>query len=416
MAYYDSFLVINKSPRDTYKDQLQEIVNQLFDNAPTYYEDVEEEKEIGSLEFQPIDVRVNNLVDAKTGQRVNDDFKKLIFRDIHYMPVLGTRYRFNNNIWITFSTDNVKTDTASIYVRRCNNTMNMQDKFGNIHKEPCYIDYSITETQIFKEYSIDIARGRIVVWCQLNEYTKNININDRYIFGNDAYKVRFRTKYDKRNTYDDNSTHLLYLQLEYDNIAEDDNIELGIANYKEYNYKIETISNIKDVIGSNNNISIKLLLDNKEIIEDYNITWESTDNNIATITNEGDYELKSLGNCQFICTLLNKKDVQAVINVEVIKKNIITINGNIIYPNINYLKLNAIQEYTVFEYINNEPTNTKFDIKAYNVPKEYYILTKKDNGFIVKNLKISEVPLKIVCTNLKDNTFVELYIELGGLF
>ena len=153
MAYYDSFIAINKSPRESYKEQLQEVVNQLFINAPTYYEDVEEEDSFGSQTYHKINVRVNNLVDAKTGQRVNDDFKKLIFEDIHYMPPIGTRYKFNNNIWIVFSTDNVKTDTASVYVRRCNNTLNTQDEYGNIHQEPCYVDYSLTETQIFKEYS-----------------------------------------------------------------------------------------------------------------------------------------------------------------------------------------------------------------------------------------------------------------------
>lgn len=161
MSYYSNFVITNKNPKQKWKDGLQALVDKEFTNASSFTEDVEEEIEFGSLEFKPINVRVNSLVDAKTGQRINDDYKKIIFPDLDYQPVIGTRYRFDNNIWIVFSTDNVKTDTSAVYVRRCNNTMNTQDKYGNIHREPCYIDYKVTENQLFRNYSIDIPSGRI---------------------------------------------------------------------------------------------------------------------------------------------------------------------------------------------------------------------------------------------------------------
>lgn len=414
MNFYDNFLKINKSAREKHKEQLQAVVNNSFSSAPTYYEDVSEERIMGSMEFIPINVRVNNLVDAKTGQRVNDDFKKIIFEDIYYSPPIGTRYKFDGNIWITFSTDNIKTDTASVYVRRCNNTINIQDEFGNIHREPCYIDYSLTETQVFKEYSIDLARAKIIVYCQLNHFTENININSRFIFGNDAYKVRIRDRFDKRLTNDDKSCHLLRLQLDYDNINEYDNIELSIADYVDYNYKIETVENINNIVGSEGKIETTLLLDNN-IVETYKISWISTDDTVASITEDGEYILNRAGSCKFICTLLNNPIFYKEVNVEV-KAEQDNVYQNIIKPNISYIRMNETKQYDVYEFLNGKQTDTPFIIEALNAPKDCYIFTSSNNFFVVKNIKISEVPLKISCTNTRDNSVTYFDIKLGGLF
>ena len=415
MAYYDSFLTINKAPATVFREHLQAVVNDGFANAPTYYEDVEEEQEFGSMIFKPIDVRVNNLVDAKTGQRVNDDYKKLIFQDNTYMPPIGTRYRFNNNIWICFSTDNIKTTTASIYVRRCNNTLKMQNEFGVIHEEPCYIDYSVTETQIFKDYSIDIARGRIVVYCQLNKYTENTNINDRFIFGKDAYRVRFRTRFDRRYTYDASSTDLLYLQLEYDNVAEDDNIVLGVANYKNYHFELNTIDSIKSVVNDTGYIDVSLTKGDTKYDRDYSVSWNSTDDNIASIDNNGNYVLKNVGECKFICTLNENSTIFTTVDVTVLRKTE-SVKEVIISPEVTYLRLNNECEYSVIEYVNGKPTDTTFTIKAYNVPTENYEFSATNSSFRVKNLLSYSCPLEVVCINNNDNTETLFHIELGGLF
>lgn len=416
MAYYDNFIAINKSPRDSYKEHFQEIVNQLFINSPTYYEDVEEEDSFGSETYHQINVRVNNLVDAKTGQRVNDDFKKLIFEDIHYMPPIGTRYRFNNNIWIVFSTDNVKTDTASVYVRRCNNTLNTQDEYGNIHEEPCYVDYSLTETQIFKEYSIDIPRARIVIYCQLNQYTDDINVNKRFIIGDDAYKVRVRDRFDRRQTFDKSTIHLLRFQLDYDNVAEDDNLDLQIANYRKV-YSFDVQREIYGVSGTTGTIDCNVLLNNK-LADNVTPVFTTSDASVGKILDEltGTYQLLRAGECNFLCYLKENPSISCNIKVIVTNTSEDSAITNRISPDINYITLNNYQEYDVFEYINNNVTDTKFEIQFYNVPKRNYACYIEDNKFIIKNLKSFDEPLLVVCKNLNNGSIVEKKIELGGLF
>ena len=89
---------------------------------------------------------------------------------------------------------------------------------------------------------------------------------------------------------------------------------------------------------------------------------------------------------------------------------------NKISPNINYIKLNNIQEYSIFEYVNGEITDTKFEINFYNVPKRNYDCYVEDNRFAIKNLRAFDEPLLVVCKNLNNGSVVEKEIELGGLF
>lgn len=413
MSFYGNFVKSNKSPREKWKDGLQALVDREFANASTYYEDVEEEIGFGTLKFKPINMRVNTLVDAKTGQRINDDYKKLIFPDLDYHPEIGTRYKFDNNIWIVYSTDNIKTDTSAVYVRRCNNTMNMQDEYGNIHREPCYIDYKVTENQIFRNYSIDVPSGRIWIQCQLNDYTKNINVNNRFIFGSDAYKIRERSRFDRRYTFEDSSVRYISFYADYDNLDANDNIELGIANYKEYNYHIESMNSIENIVGFSDNVIATVYL-NDEVVNE-NIIWESDNTEIAEITLEGKFTLKRAGECSFIGKMANKETVVTKISVSV-KESLVDSYKTILNPTTDYIKLNQTEFYSVYEYNNYVLTDTKFDIKCYDVPNRNYRFESDGNNFQITNLKTcNDTLLRVVYTNNRTLESKIFLIELGGI-
>lgn len=414
MSFYDNFVKTNKSPKEQWKDGLQELVNQQFTNASTFYTDVEEEIEFGTLEFKKINVRVNTLVDAKTGQRINDDYKKIIFPDLNYHPDIGTRYRFDDNIWIVFSADNIKTDTSAVYVRRCNNTMNTQDEYGNIHKEPCYIDYKVTENQIFRNYSIDVPSGRIYVQCQLNQYTKDINVNDRFIFGSDPYKVRQRSKFDRRNTFDDKSAKYVSFYADYDNLDENDNIKLGIANYREYYYHIESVESIRNIVGFSDNIIATVYLDDEAKPEE-KIVWESDNLDVAQITEDGNFTLVNTGSCTFTGRMANKNTVTTTINV-IVEESLPDSYVTILTPTTDYIRLNQTEHYSVYEYNNYNITDTKFDIKCYDIPQRNYKFNTDGNNFEITNLKTcDDILLRVVYTNLRTQKSKTLYVELGGI-
>ena len=413
MDYYNTFLTVNKHPKRVYKESFQSLVDDLFEYSSTFQDDVYEEQTFGKMDFCRKKVRINTIIDAKTGQRVNDDYKKVIFPDIDYAPPLGTRFLFDNNIWIAFSTDNIKTETSSVYVRRCNNTINTQDQYGNIHKEPCYIDYKLTETQLWKDYTLDVPSGRIYVTCQMNEYTENISINTRIVFGHSTYRVRQLSDYDRSDTFDESSVHLLSFYADYDNIAEDDNLELSVANYKCFDYSIETVDSIKNIIGYKDVLKYKVILNGEPI--DGNVIWSTDNPEIATINNLGEFELLQNGECNFIGKFEFNESVSVSVPVfvqdheEIEYKDILT-------PNIYYISLNDVQKYSVYEYKNQIREDTKFDIQCFDVPTSNYIFESDGNNFAIKNLKTSDSLLKVDCKNKRTNEITTIYIELGGLF
>ena len=414
MSYYNTFMKSSKTPAEFHRTALQELVNYEFDNASTYYTGIEEEVEFGTLEFKPCNVRINTIVDAKTGQRVNDDYKKIIFQDLTYQPRLGTRYRFNDNIWIVFSKDNIKTDTSSVYVRRCNNTINTQDIYGNIHMEPCYIDYKVTETQPFRELRIDIPNGRIWVQCQLNKWTENIDINSRFVFGSNTYKLRESHKYDREKTFDNSSVPILSFYADYDEIAPDDNMELQVANYKEYNYIINTPNNLSGTVGESGKINYSVSLDGNNVNEE--VLFESTNKEVIIIDNNGNYLMNKIGNCNIIVKLKNNTNYYSQIDVS-INDTSVPIYEDILEPNINHIKLNKTQKYSIYEYKNNSKEDTKFDIKCYDVPENNYYFETDGNNFYITNLKTTEnYLLKVICTNQRTLEETIFYIKLGGWF
>ena len=138
MSKYQSFMAaFGESPKEDIERQMQELVNEQFIVSSSFAPQVYVEKEFGTLEFEKIEARVTHLIDSATGLRVGDDFKKITFRDLEYLPPMGGRFKFDDNIWIVYGTDNINSTTSACLVRRCNNTMNMLDRYGNIHQEPC---------------------------------------------------------------------------------------------------------------------------------------------------------------------------------------------------------------------------------------------------------------------------------------
>ena len=417
MKYYDTFISNTPEPYDRWHDAMQALIDKTFTNSSTYQKSgIEEEIAFGTLEFKPVICRVTTLIDATTGQRVNDDYRKIIFPDTKHCPELGTRYRFENNIWIVYSLENILTATSSVYVRRCNNTINTEDKYGNIHKEPCVIDYKINETQLQRSTEMEVANSRLQVFCQDNVYSDRVSINNRFIFGSSVYKIRSRGDYDLRETFNSESQKIINFYIDLDNISDDDRFDLGIANYVEHNYTaIISTGNIENVIGFTGKLNAQVLLDGEGTDEE--VIWESTSPSVAEIDPyTGEFKLLKLGECGFIATMVNKPDVTSAVQVKV--SNVLPMVSKIVInPVSKFVKLNARQTFSVYEYVNNVATNAVFTFTFSGANSRYYKISDVDgNHFTVLNLRPSDERLIVSCvSDTSDTRITEFEIELGGL-
>ena len=81
------------------------------------------------------------------------------------------------------------------------------------------------------------------------------------------------------------------------------------------------------------------------------------------------------------------------------------------------IRINATQDFSIFEYRNGVKTGTQFTIECFDMPTKNYIFQQNNNIFSITNLKTTEDYLiRVVCTNQRTGNKTEIYIKLGGLF
>ena len=416
MEYYESFLFNTLDPFTEYHTIEQEVLNDMFFDAPTWYDDIYQETKFGSLEFEKINARVVQIMDSKVGDRINDDYRKLIFPDINFKPELGSRYKFNDNVWIVYSTDNIKSVHSSCYVRRCNNTINLQDKYGNIHQEPCVVDVKPTKSGIQEYEYLSIPIARQIVMYQLNEWTKDLFINSRIMFNRQVYKIGAMMDLNRVETFNPDSIKLIKCYIDDDLVNEYDNFELQIADYKKYNYFIETLTELSGTLNEEGTLTAKVYLD-KNFLSEEKVNWYSDNEEIVEVDKiTGQYKFVKAGTANIYAKMFNNEKFYSIIPVKIFEEQP-NIYKNVLIPKVDYISLNAKQNYEIYETLNGKKIDTKFNISAFGMPLKYYEFTKTDNSFSVKNLLQNDNNLlKIECLNLRDNSKVEFEIELGGLF
>lgn len=403
MNYYDSFLKVNGTPKDEWHQSSVELQTMQFDDTSTVWDDIEEEISFGTLKFQPIRARVTTIIDVKTGQRNGDNFRKIIFYDYTHRPVAGTRYRFDDNIWIVFATKNLKVSSSSVYVYRCNNTLNTQDKYGNIHREPCYMDYKLNETQLGQEDMMEVPNGRLNLICQVNQWTKDWDVGKRFILGKDVYKIRYRAKYERNKTFEEDSVTVAQFYVNYDNKQVNDNFDLQIADYLDNKYVISCDDTIENIVGYSDTLSV--VVSENGVVVDEPIIFTSSDRNVVTIDSDGKFTLVDTGVATIDIQMVNKPSCIKSVAVAVGE----TVDDDIeLIPDIRSIRLNESIEY---EVISN--TDVTITIESNNPSYYYKYKTTGNKTFEIKNMKQSKLPVTIVC---KDGNIEKKFdITLGGL-
>lgn len=224
----------SKSYSDYARTTLQDKIDSDFLYSTDIYT-IEEELERGTLEFQNTVVRITHILKNNIGIKLGDDFKEIIFPDINHTFGLGYRYKFDNNIWITTNSDYYHYPTASVIVRRCDNTLKWRDSNNSIIQEPCIIMEGQMKNNVF-DYNdrIIIPEGDIQVTTQYNDNSKTIKIDDRFLFGDQAFRVRSINNFHNQYTYENDSPRLLNLTMIKDNMSPYDNLSEDIPSSESF--------------------------------------------------------------------------------------------------------------------------------------------------------------------------------------
>lgn len=208
-------------------------------------------------------VRVTDVASMRTGEQRNEDWKQIYFKDEFQQIPLGAKFFFDNNVWLSFNTDHSSIIQNAV-LHRCTTVLKMKCENGEIYTEPAFWSaYKTIQNKIYQTESSNISNPGNVIVAQLNDFTKSIKVNDRFVFGKGNYAQTWRVTgccpFVRNNTYDDDSVTLTAFVCERtESKAADNNLE-GIANYGEYFNKGNSTQ-----IQNTENLEIKLFTERNE--------------------------------------------------------------------------------------------------------------------------------------------------------
>lgn len=163
-------------------------INATFNNSPTYRQ---AEAYAYDKEMRLIDVRVIEVERLGTLREIilkpNDDLD------------IGNILKFDGESWLLYDKYGGTGGSASVKMMaiKCNNVIKWKRKDGKVASYDCVASASDIGSKAkqskneieWNKYDVTLPSGQLFVSCELNEDTKTIELNDRFIFGRNVYEV-----------------------------------------------------------------------------------------------------------------------------------------------------------------------------------------------------------------------------------
>lgn len=423
--YIPAGMFINgKSPKTSYTDLFQQILNDQFYNSTTIFNILEEDVFASGI-YNPVDVRINHAIDAETGNLKGDDYKLILFKDLGHATGLGFRYFFSDNYWLVENSEIIKNIAASCTVVRCNNTLRWQDENGAIYSEPCAIKLEISRNKNLVRTAgvTPESEGLIQIETQFNSNTNKIKPNQRFLLGNASNWVGYKIvaggllNFNNLKTLDNTSPGLLHLTLDRDyehNIADDYTNGIAAVNANVYILSLNKTS-ISGGVGQQIQLIPTITLNGETVTR--NVDWTSSDTTKATVDANGLVTMVALGSSVITCSLQGNSNVNSTCTALVVSSPTNTYEIRI-SPSTNFILQGETVTYTAYLYLNGvqQADVVNFTDITIGVPQVNYLFSVVDsNSFTIENnLLYLTAQVTIQCTSgIYSNTIA---ISLRGEF
>lgn len=283
----------------------QDLIDERFENA-TDFMNIQEETAVGSCCYKKIGVRVTHAMSTSAGTNFAKEFKKIIFQHWDHEQYLGKKYKIRGKTWLTTDMNEITNISSHSYVRLCNNTLNWYDPNDNtkLYSEPCVFTNQFTNTSFDNgtENVIQVS-GDFQILVQLNERTKTITYNQRFVLNGLSFQV---TQYDNHRS----DTYLI-MKVKQIDIQANDNVVDNIANDSQG--IVSTDAEIKILPQV-----IKILQGNTQNFSVYKYVRGTANSDSFTITASqapsANYSLQILGSNSFSITNLAKSPIPVIID------------------------------------------------------------------------------------------------------
>jgi len=397
-SFYLSRQDITTTPKQSYIDDFEMMCDASYENAPNYFSStsanaVQEETSYGNKIFQNITCRVDSVVDPKTGKTIGDDYKNFILLPSDDKVYVGKLFKWQSNYWLAINTNTYESVTNGCIVRRCNNVLKWINAYGVLQTEPCVIGYDLLQVRDFRTPEWNLAQGEETIYCQKNLISNEIKPNMRFLIGTkeniSAWKVPGSgiKNYANNQTLDNYSPSVLEIKIEANfKNAETDDFENGIADAYINNYQIFIDQDsISQNVGFSTTLTATVYKDGS-LSTDTLIKWESSDEDICSIDNDGLINLLALGNVTIKVSILNNLTVFDEKSITVTNTPIAEYDIRII-PNVYGILEGTTETMECRLYLNEVAQADSIDFTVLgNVPSYCYTFTEIDgNHFSIAN-------------------------------
>lgn len=271
--------------------------------------------------WTPVKIRCSDLINPTTGEHLTDDWQEIFIENTNIDEVpLGAYVKFNDSVWIVVNPDGVGCTTGDAIVKRCNCTYNTLDYYGNVIRTP--MSYSkgmaLASANDVKEY-INLPGTYQHIILQLNDATKDVHNNTRMILGGEGYFLTGVTNFIRDYTLDENSCHIIRAECRLGE-AQDANDDLvnEVAQGLIFNWVVSLTGSEKMTVGSTQTLTASSLrMGQTPDAENhpYDYLWESSDNSIVTVDDNGVCEAVGEGKATITCFLQQNPNISATIEI-----------------------------------------------------------------------------------------------------
>lgn len=373
---------------------------------------------IGSGDFTDwteVVLRAAPVVDATTGDNMSTDWQRILIIDRHvdYIPI-GSYVHFNDNTWIVYNPENVTSDVGTAVVIRCNTMYNSLDWYGNVISTPMAVlkGKVLASSPFYMEYAA-VMDGYGHAILQYNDDTKHVHDNVRFILGNSAYSFYGVVNYAREFTNDHTSVHIIKSDFRVNELLDNDDVERGVAGGRAFRFSAE-IGGIEMMqLNDTQTMSVEFFRNGEQIANStehpLDVTWETSDKDVAIIDSYGVVTSVSAGDCTVIATLTQNPNVKAQfpLKVESPVTDGVQFTGNI--PESVPVFTMFIVEAAYFH--NGERTNDPITFEITGVPDNAVTLTVIDDNSALVEVWTASGTMHLSAVHGQDAALADVVIE-----
>ena len=213
---------------------------------------------------------------------------------------IGNIVLWDSENWICTETDTTSQVSDVGIISKSNNTLTIH-KNNTSYQIPCIISKSLSLNTEDNKY-IETVDNSLFLTVSNTSITQQINVNDIYRIGKYNYYIS--------SVADDISQKgLLIFKMKYSEVEQEEHV-----------YTLTILNNDNLQIAQSQSLTINSqLTDNGEIVDSPNLIYSSSDDNIATIDEDGIVSIVGLGSVVISVYMESNEEVSDSINVEIIE-------------------------------------------------------------------------------------------------